>query len=94
MTQVDSAGNQYMDVGNVRVTLVFAKDRAAEKEWAGAPVIRIQAYRNEKDRALCPGAEYPIAKDKDLEELAWAILSLGFEALRQSGGTTTEVDRG
>lgn len=68
--QADGKGQPYIDVGNLRITLVHKDMRELGKDWAGSHVIRIQAYR--EDGGLYLGAEYPIPQGyKDV----WALIS-------------------
>ena len=51
---VDSSGNEYVDVGNIRIT-------AIPKTWDNEkPGLRIQAYKGKGD-ALFQGAEMSLA---------------------------------
>lgn len=52
----DQTGNEYFEVGNIRVT-------ALDRTWDGVPGIRIQAYKG-TGKSLFLGAELPI-KDRD-----------------------------
>jgi|WetSurMetagenome_2_1015567.scaffolds.fasta_scaffold19076_3 hypothetical protein len=55
--KVDSAGNTYFDVGNIRIT-------AIPSTWdQGRPGLRVQAYKGVGD-ALNPGAEIPVPDKK------------------------------
>jgi hypothetical protein len=74
--QTDSAGNEFVEVGNIRITLVLAEKRDTEKDWAGSPVLRIQAYRDSESKALFPGAEYPVRRLSDVSEMIEALLAL------------------
>lgn len=67
----DSKGNEYVNVNNARITIV--KNRASKKDWAGAPVLRIQAYRQGR---LHMGAEIPLESDKDVMDIVRGILEL------------------
>jgi len=59
--EIDEPGHQFVDVGNIRLTYIPAKGRRGEADWSGQDVIRFQAYRDEKTRALHRGAELPVA---------------------------------
>jgi len=74
--QTDSAGNEFVEVGNIRITLVLAEKRATEKDWAGTPVLRVQVYRDSESKALFPGAEYPIPQLHDISVLIQAVMAL------------------
>lgn len=63
-TQTDSAGNVYVDVGNIRVTSV-------PQTWSGDSGIRIQAYKAEG--GLHRGAELPIPDKATAYDLLAAI---------------------
>jgi hypothetical protein len=56
----DGAGNEYIEVDNVRITYVPADRRDAAKNWAGQDVVRIQARRDDGTNALHMGAEFPV----------------------------------
>ena len=62
----DGAGNPYIDVANVRITLVSNQQRDAD--WTGGEYrhcIRIQAYRGGESRSLHMGAEIPLNSQSD-----------------------------
>ena len=77
--QQDGPGHLYADVGNIRITYIPANDRAADKNWAGSDVIRIQSYKSVKDRALHPGAELPIKSPEEFGEFVAAICQVYVE---------------
>jgi len=54
--QTDSAGNEFVEVGNIRITLFLDETGTTEKDWAGTPVLRVQVYRDSESKALFPGA--------------------------------------
>jgi len=70
LAQKDSAGNLFVEVSNIRITYIFAKNREKAKDWSGKDVMRFQAY---KDRAngnsLHKGAEYPINGETDFLDI-------------------------
>lgn len=74
----DGAGNHYVNVENVRVTLVLAKDRPTEKDWPGQNCLRIQAYRGDENDALCQGAELPIGSDPNVSRNLIGIMKAFF----------------
>lgn len=78
----DSAGHLYVDVENVRVTYVPAKDRSTEADWAGSDVIRIQAYKGQ-GCSLHYGAELPIGSPEVFIDLI-AALSTVYRAGREA----------
>src|SRR6266545_4091670 len=45
----DGAGHEFLEVDNVRITYVPARDRSPGANWSGSDVLRIQAYRNDSD---------------------------------------------
>ena len=63
----DSSGNLYINVDNLRITLVLACNRDPEDDWAdGEDCIRFQAYKDlEKSDALYQGAEIPLGEDPE-----------------------------
>jgi len=78
--ETDGSGQSYVNVGNLRLTLVEKSDG-----WAGAEVhhyLRIQAYKGAPgESGLQIGAEYAIRSPHDLERLAAAMLFLSLERL-------------
>jgi len=73
----DSAGDRYVEINNVRVTLVLAKDRPQGKDWAGQAVLRVQAYKNAKGKAMHKGAELPAGEAKTILNFIEAVAQLG-----------------
>ncbi len=70
----DSKGNEYVDVGNIRIT-------AIPKTWdKGKPGVRIQAYKGKGD-ALFQGAEIPIPD----RQTAFELMKGMFKALERIG---------
>jgi len=69
---VDSSGNLYAEVDNIRITYVQAARRADDKEWAGSDVMRIQAYKGEGKR-LFPGAEFLVSDDLSFVRMVEAL---------------------
>ena len=74
--QTDSKGNVYIEVGNLRISYIEQKNRSNTKDWPGADVLRIQAYRDSNSKALHQGAEYPVYNEKDIYKLFRAISKL------------------
>jgi len=74
-TEIDSKGNVYIEVGNLRISYIEQKNRTSIKDWPNADVIRIQAYRGE-GKALHQGAEYPVENDKNIYSLFEAFSTL------------------
>jgi len=56
----DGAGHEFLEVDNVRITYVPARDRSPGANWSGSDVLRIQAYRSDSDKSLHMGAELPV----------------------------------
>lgn len=75
----DSSGHQYLDIENIRVTFIPAEDRKPNKDWADSDVIRIQAYKGEKDNALHMGAEIPIKSPEVFGKCIAAICQIYVE---------------
>jgi hypothetical protein len=50
-----------VDVDNIRVTYIPAKDRDGSKDWAGSDVIRVQSYKGAAGSSLHMGAEFPVS---------------------------------
>jgi len=63
----DREGQQYLDVGYVRLT-------AKERTWAGHPGISVRAYR--EDGGLHRGAEIPLEKPEDILELILGVVEV------------------
>jgi len=76
MAQVrtDSSGNQYVNVGNVRFTLV--SNRNADVDWSGKPVIRVQAFRSSDNERLHRGAEIVIDGYNTFEDIVDVVTEL------------------
>lgn len=72
-TQKDSKGHVYVDVDNIRITYIPARDRDGSKEWAGSDVIRVQSYKGPTDRSLHMGAELPVATPEVLGQFVAGI---------------------
>jgi hypothetical protein len=65
--QIDSKGNEYFDVENIRVTCVG-------KTWGGDSGIRIQAYKG-TGKSLHQGAELPVPDAATAYKLIAAIVA-------------------
>jgi len=76
MIEIDSAGNAYVDVANLRITLVLGHKRRDDKNWAGCDVLRFQAYADSTSKRIMPGPEYPIGKTSDALKLFEAVHTL------------------
>ena len=74
--QTDSKGNVYIEVGNLRISYIEQKNRSNTKDWPGADVLRIQAYRDSVSKALHQGAEYPVYNEKSIYNLFEAFSKL------------------
>ncbi len=72
----DGPGHYFVDVGNVRLTYIPAKDRSGGADWSGQDVLRFQAYRDGSTRALHLGAELPIADPATFLELVEGLCLL------------------
>jgi hypothetical protein len=73
--QTDSAGNEYFDVGNIRVTCI-------EKTWGESSGLRIQAYKGEGNK-LHRGAELLVPDEATAYKLISAIVA-AFELKNQN----------
>jgi len=73
----DSKGNDYIDIDNIRVTLVRAINRTAANNWPGCDVIRIQAYVDPANTsALHRGAEFPVNTKDEIIDLVRVLLEI------------------
>ncbi len=81
--QIDQAGHGYAEAGNVRVTFVPRSDRAPTKDWAGADVIRIQAYKGDGSKALYPGAEFPVPNAESFADLVRAMCLAYYQGIHR-----------
>ena len=74
----DSSGNPYVDAGNIRITYVPQGSRAANLDWAGSDIVRVQAYKGDpaQSQALHLGAEFPIKDDLSVVELVAGICTV------------------
>ena len=71
---IDGKGNTYFKIGNIRVTRI-------KKTWDNRPGIRIQAYKNNKDKKLHRGAEFPVPND----DVAYGLIKAIVAALEHKG---------
>jgi len=73
----DRSNNQFIEVGNLRITFIPSSNRDPTKDWAGSHVIRFQAYKDpSKSKKLYRGAEYPVNTHSDVYALITGIISL------------------
>lgn len=84
MLKRDASDHSFMEVENIRITYVPAKDRDAAKSWAGADVLRVQAYRGSEDQSLHMGAELPIPDSQTFVDLVSALCTVYNEGRRAS----------
>lgn len=92
--QEDTRGHIYAEVENIRVTYIPAKDRDGSKDWAGADVIRLQAYRGGEDKSLHRGAEFPVSSPETFGQCVAAICQVyaeGRERIRALPLLTTTL---
>ena len=74
---IDNAGNPYIDVENVRITMVDKTNKTPDKDWAGSvKYLRVQAYRG-SGRSLHMGAEFPLENIKDSLEFINSVSDAG-----------------
>jgi hypothetical protein len=73
----DSKGNDYLDIDNIRVTLVRAANRTQSNNWPGCDVIRIQAYVDPANSSvLHRGAEFPVKTKNEIIDLVRVLLEM------------------
>jgi len=72
--ETDSKNNKYIDLDNIRLTLVKGEKRKPEKDWYGSDVLRIQAYKGTESSSLHMGAEIPIESKEKIIELVQVLL--------------------
>ena len=76
----DSAGHEYVEVDNVRITYVPATDRKPGADWSSSDVVRFQAYKSGSgtsgDKSLHMGAELPVASPEAFIRLISAVCRL------------------
>lgn len=73
--KIDGKGNKYVEVGNLRISIIRSENRPSDKDWPGQDVLRIQAYRGEA-KYLHMGSELPISKKDNLIDLISAIIHI------------------
>ena len=83
-THRDNKDHIYVDVENIRVTYIPARDRGASKDWAGADVIRVQAYKGSADRSLHMGAEIPVSSPEIFGQFVGAICQVYAEGREEA----------
>jgi len=74
--QLDSKNHNYLEVGNIRVTYVPVEDRDHNSDWSGHDVIRIQSYKNDENKSMHLGAEFPIESSERFIELISALCTI------------------
>jgi len=74
--KLDSKENFYVDIDNVRITIVKKENRKAESNWSGKDTLRIQAYQEGTSGRLMQGAEFPIGSMVDVSRFAVALFAL------------------
>ena len=79
--QTDSRDHIYIDVENIRVTYIPARDRDDSKNWAGSDVVRVQSYKGEDDHSLHMGAELPISSPEVFGSFVAAICQIYAEGI-------------
>ena len=73
----DSAGNPYIDIDNVRITMVDKSNKPVSKDWAGSgKYLRVQAYTG-KGNALHRGAEFPLDDIKKILDFINSVSEAG-----------------
>ncbi len=72
--EIDTKGNKYIQIENVRITYVNKIRRPVAKNWSNQDVIRIQALKD--NGGLHIGAEYPIYNNDSIPLLVSAIVKL------------------
>lgn len=80
MVSRDSAGNPYIEIDNVRITMVD-KTNKPYKDWAKSPkYLRFQAYkkgRNTLHKSLHMGAEFPVTEVKKILDFISSVSEVG-----------------
>ncbi len=77
MTLRDSSLNPYIDIENVRITMVDKSNKPSQKDWAGTmKYLRIQAYTG-KGKSLHRGAELPVEDVGKILEFIGSISDAG-----------------
>lgn len=79
ITLHDAVKNPYVDLENIRITLVNKAAKPAQKDWKGTvKYLRIQAYKNKnKSKALHRGAEFPLSDFKKILEFIESVTNAG-----------------
>lgn len=73
----DDSGNPFIDIDNVRITMVDKTNKPATKDWAGTiRYLRVQAYKG-KGKALHMGAEFPLSDIKKILEFIDSVSDAG-----------------
>ena len=71
----DNKGNNYINLNNLRITYVRQETRDPDRDWAGADMIRIQAYTGNGSQ-LHRGAEIPVTDVSTFIELIESLTRL------------------
>ena len=74
--EIDSKGNQYEEVSNIRITYVSQQSRTEINNWSEGDVLRIQAYRNLEEKSLHIGPEIDLRSRSTILELIEALCRL------------------
>lgn len=76
----DSAGNPYIEIDNIRITMVDKTDKP-NKDWAKSPkYLRIQAYKKGRissHKSLHMGAEFPVTEVKKILDFISSVSEAG-----------------
>jgi len=72
----DSRGNDFLEIDNLRITLVRSANRNPNKDWPGQDVVRFQSKRNSTSNSLHQGAEIPIPNDAKIVEIISALVEI------------------
>lgn len=75
----DVRDHLYLEVENIRVTYIPAKDRDPDADWSGTDVIRVQSYKSPENKALHMGAELPVASPEVFGRFVAAICQVYIE---------------
>ena len=75
----DARDHLYLEVGNIRVTYIPAKDRDRDADWSGTDVIRVQSYKSPENKSLHMGAELPVPSPEVFGQFVAAICQVYIE---------------
>lgn len=75
---IDSKGNQFEKVSNIRITYVSEHSRSTINNWTEGDVLRIQAYKSEGDESnsLHIGPELDLHTPSTILELIESLCRL------------------